>query len=146
MFGFWKVSGGSIGVSKTQPHLGHAQVFLRVCRELTATKIQCILLARSGRVGIGSASSLGKIGMGCRQSSLRLGPEMATVASSLGEGGLGVRRRWARLRALSSCCQTELGLRSLSLGVVVVIDSTGQTGLSFKLSLGWLGKVGVEKK
>ena len=71
---------------------------------------------------------------------------MATVASSLGEGGLGVRRHWARLGALSSCCQTELGLRSLSLGVVVVIDSTGQTGLSFKLSLGWLSKVGVEEK
>ena len=53
-----------------------------------ATKIQCILLvARSGGVGAGSALSLGKMGMGRRRSSLRLGPEMVTIALSLGEGG-----------------------------------------------------------
>ena len=73
-----------------------------------ATKIQCILLVRSGGVGAGSVSSLGKGWDGRRRSSLRLGPEMATVASSLGEGGLGIRRRRATLGTLSSCCQAGL--------------------------------------
>ena len=53
-----------------------------------ATKIQSILLVdRSSEAGAGSASSVGRIGMGRRRSSLRLGPEMATIASSLGEAG-----------------------------------------------------------
>ena len=50
-------------------------------------KIQCIILARSGGVGAGSASSLGKFRTSRRRSSLRLGLEMATVASSMGEAG-----------------------------------------------------------